>query len=354
MRALRRLATFLLFIALALLGAGGAALYLVTRPHMGFQEEALIDIPRGANARSMAALLEQHGVVASRWHFLIARALRPRVFLQAGEYSFSKPATAIDIFDRIARGDVFYYELKIPEGYNRFDIAAGVERAGIISAQDFLRASLDPRLIRDIAPDAPTLEGYLFPDTYRLTRHTTAADLCGLLTRRFRAAWAELATTAPVHRTVTLASLVEKETRVAEERPKVASVFANRLRIGMKLDCDPTVVYAALLSGRYRGTIYRSDLDSPHPYNTYRNAGLPPGPIANPGAASLKAAIDPEETEFLFFVALPGGTGRHQFSKVAASHEAAVARYRRGQNNNKKQKAAPARVASGKKPRSRQ
>jgi UPF0755 protein len=150
------------------------------------------------------------------------------------------------------------------------------------------------------------------------------------MTGKFRDAWRSLHTTADMHRTVTLASLVEKEGKLADERPRIAAVFENRLRIGMKLDCDPTTIYAALLDHRYRGTIYRSDLESDHPYNTYRHTGLPPGPIANPGLASLKAVLAPAESEALYFVLQPGGSGAHEFSKNIAAHEAAIAKYRRG------------------------
>jgi UPF0755 protein len=201
-----------------------------------------------------------------------------------------------------------------------------------LKASDFLRAARDPALIRDLAPQAPTLEGYLFPATYRITRTTTVAQLCALMTGQFRKQWRELqygAHPKPVNEIVTLASLVEKETGRAEDRPIVASVYENRLRKGMALDCDPTTIYAALLEARYRGTIYRSDLASDNAYNTYRHAGLPPGPIANPGVASLKAALAPAETGYLYFVAKPDGSGGHQFSETIAQHNLAVQKYRR-------------------------
>jgi UPF0755 protein len=151
-----------------------------------------------------------------------------------------------------------------------------------------------------------------------------------MLTQRFRAEWKRLDTSADVHQSVTLASLVEKEAAVPEDRPLIASVFRNRLNLGMKLDCDPTTVYAALLEGRYRGTIYQSDLARANPYNTYQHAGLPPGPIANPGIASLRAALNPAVTDYVYFVARPDGSGRHQFSKDIAAHRVAASRYRRG------------------------
>ena len=235
----------------------------------------------------------------------------------------------MDVVRRIARGDVFYFELVVPEGRNMFDIAAAAEQLGLFSAAKFLDAARDPALIRDLDPQAPTLEGYLFPDTYRLSRHTTPDRLCRLMTGKFREAWRSLHTTAGVHDTVTLASLVEKEGKLAEERPLIAAVFANRLRIGMKLDCDPTTIYAALLQRHYRGVIHRCDLDSDHPYNTYRHAGLPPGPIANPGLASIRAVLAPSDTDSLYFVARADGSGGHEFSTNIAAHESAVERYRR-------------------------
>jgi UPF0755 protein len=149
------------------------------------------------------------------------------------------------------------------------------------------------------------------------------------MTNKFREVWQGLRTNANVHEAVTLASLVEKESRLVDERPQVAAVFANRARIGMKLDCDPTTIYAALVEHRYRGTIYRSDLASSNPYNTYQHAGLPPGPIANPGLASIQAALAPDSSDALYFVLRPDGSGGHEFSKTIASHQKATARYRR-------------------------
>jgi UPF0755 protein len=197
-----------------------------------------------------------------------------------------------------------------------------------MSADDFLAAAEDPALIRDLAPKAKSLEGYLFPSTYRLSHHTTPAHLSKMMTDEFRKQWTKLAAgSADVLSAVTLASLVEKETGTPEERPVVASVFRNRLAQGMRLQCDPTTIYAALLENRYRGAIHKSDLASANPYNTYENAGLPPGPIANPGVASLRAALEPAATPFLYFVAKPEGGG-HQFSTTIAEHEKAVIAYR--------------------------
>ncbi|MBI1786155.1 MAG: endolytic transglycosylase MltG [Acidobacteria bacterium] len=327
--------------AILALAVGGALFYLVSS-RWSPRGERFVDIPKGASTPEIAVRLGAAGVVRQSWLFLAARALRPRAKLQAGEYRFASPASPLEVLDRLARGDVFYYQLSVPEGHSSFDIAASLESLEIMDPREFLRAVRDPSLIRDLAPEGPSLEGYLFPDTYRLTRHTSPEELCRMLTRRFRAAWKELGAPAGAHRTVTLASLIEKEAAVAEERPLIASVYGNRLKIGVKLDCDPTTVYAAQLEGRYRGVIHRSDLDRSHPYNTYRRAGLPPGPIANPGLASLRAALEPAQSDFLYFVARPDGSGRHQFSRNLAAHEAAASRYRRAQNH---QKAAPARVS---------
>jgi UPF0755 protein len=323
---MRRLLIFLLLAGIAVVGTG---FYLISRPYAGFQQEMFLDIPRGTSTQAMADLLESKGVVRHSGEFLLARALHPGAKLQAGEYRFAKPASALDVFNRIARGDVFYYELAVPEGQNMFDIAALVESLGIIQGKEFLKTARDPALIRDIDPTAPSLEGYLFPDTYRLTRHTDAHTLCTRMTARFRSAWRQLNSSADVHRTVTMASLVEKEAAVPEERPVVAAVFQNRLQIGMKLDCDPTTVYAALLDGRYRGTIHKSDLESMNRYNTYHHAGLPPGPIANPGMASLQAVLKPAAENYLYFVARGDGSGRHRFSKDLIAHQAAISEYRR-------------------------
>src|ERR1035438_6484565 len=179
--------------------------------------------------REKAAMLQNSGVIRHSWAFLIARALRHGATLQAGEYRFAQPASVLEIFDRLQRGDVFYYELVVPEGKNMFDIAAAVERLGVFSAEQFLEVARDPAPIRDLDPDAPTLEGYLFPNTYRLSRTTTPDQLCLTMTGKFREVWRGLRTNASVHRTVTLASLVEKEGRLPDERPRALQAPLNSL-----------------------------------------------------------------------------------------------------------------------------
>jgi UPF0755 protein len=315
-------------LALALLLAGFSAWALLT-PFQSFSGETFVEIPRGAGTSGIARELAHQGIIQYPWQFWLARLTRPGAKLQAGEYRFVKAASVREVFDRIARGDIYFVEFTVPEGSNIFDIAKSLDAQAVLKQDDFLRAAEDPSLIRDLAPRAKTLEGFLFPSTYRLTHATTAADLCKMMTGEFRRQWAKLNTGSNIDpkRMVTLASLVEKETAAPGERPLIASVFVNRLNINMKLDCDPTTIYAALLDNRYRGVIHQSDLHSTNPYNTYQNAGLPPGPIANPGAQALAAALHPAETKFLYFVAKPAG-GAHQFSASIAEHEKAVIAYR--------------------------
>lgn len=318
-------------VFLLLAAVGALAYYSLQTPYRGFDKPVILDFPIGTTSGAMSDELAAAGVIHHRFQFLLARALDPGAKLQAGEYQFAKPASVWEVYHRIVRGDVFYYELTIPEGSNMFDVAAAVDRLGFLKGGDFLKVARDPAPIRDLAPGAPSLEGYLFPSTYRVTRRTSVRQLCGMMTDLFRKHWRELQDpTHPVvvNDTVTLASLIEKETAIPEERPLVASVYRNRLNLGMQLDCDPTTIYAALVEGRYRGTIYRSDLDSEHPYNTYRHPGLPPGPIANPGLASLKAALAPAPTNYLYFVAKADGSGGHNFSSTIGEHNRAVVAYR--------------------------
>jgi UPF0755 protein len=324
-----RVPTRLLAIVLLLGAIGAGWVYSrLNQPYKGFSKPVFVEFERGTSTRVMATELASRGVIADSWLFLAARAIRRNTNLQAGEYLFNKPATPLEVFSRIARGDIYYMELLIPEGFNMFDIAEAVGKLGTMEPEAFLAAARNPASIRDLDSDAPSLEGYLFPSKYRVYRHTTARQIARMMTDEFRAQWKALGTNANVHDTITLASLVEREARRPEERPMVASVFHNRLRLGMKLDCDPTTVYAALLENRYRGTIYRSDLESESPWNTYRHAGLPPGPIASPGLSAIRAALAPAETRYLYFVAKADGSGGHSFSESLLQHDAAVARYR--------------------------
>jgi UPF0755 protein len=224
---------------------------------------------------------------------------------------------------------VYTIALTVPEGYNIFDIAAAVEKAGLGTSERFLAAERsDTALIADLSPHPQSLEGFLFPDTYRFSRHATAQQMLATMVRRFRQEAAKLALPdgPEAARVVTLASLIEKEVKADSERPLVAGVFQNRMAAGMTLATDPTVIYAALLAGRWRGTIYKSDLESGSPYNTYRHKGLPPGPIANPGEAALKAAMHPAATDYLYFVA--DAQGHSRFSVDLREHSEQVQAYR--------------------------
>ena len=316
-------------LLLLVLVLAGVAAWAVLVPFAGFSGETFVDLPLGSGSSGIARALAGQGVIRYPWQFLLVRLVKPSAVLQAGEYRFTRSASVLDVFNRISRGDIYFVQFTVPEGSNMFDIARSLDAQGLMPAEDFLKAASNPTPIADLAPHARNLEGYLFPSTYRLPHGISAASLCRLMTNEFRRVWGKLARggAADPQRTVTLASLVEKETAAPSERPLVAGVFTNRLAQNMRLDCDPTTIYAALLDQRYRGKIHRSDLDSSNPYNTYQHDGLPPGPIANPGEASLLAALRPADTKFLYFVAKPGG-GEHQFSENIAGHEKAVAAYR--------------------------
>jgi UPF0755 protein len=317
-------------LVLLTFGIAGYAIFRLNQPYRGFSEPVFVDLPYGTSTGSIGTLLTRAGVIDSRWDFWLTRLVERGRKPQAGEYRFEKAATPLEVFDRLARGDIFYYQLAVPEGKNMFDIGALAESLGIFPAAEFVKAARNPALIRDMDPRAQTLEGYLFPSTYRLKRHTTPEQLCRMMTAKFREVWRGLPSSAPPHDTVTMASLVEKEGKLAAERPVIAAVFENRLKIGMKLDCDSTTIYAALLDDRYRGVIHKSDLESDNAYNTYRHKGLPPGPIANPGLPSLHAVLHPADSEALYFVLRPDGSGGHEFTHTIAAHQAATARYRRG------------------------
>ena len=306
--------------------------YWLLRPYKGFQDPTFVEVAHGMSSRAIGEQLTRQGVVRSRWAFLAVRLLHPTATLQAGEYRFATAQTPWQVFTEIQRGQIFFEELTIPEGSNLFDIANLLRHSDTVDGDEFLKAAMNPNSIRDLDPLAPTLEGYLFPSTYRVTHHTTAGQLCHLMTAEFRKRWSQLTGSeqaVEVHRIVTLASLIEKESAVRAERPLVAAVFSNRLKSGIPLQCDPTTVYAALLENRYRGAIHRSDLASTNPYNTYTHAGLPPGPVTNPGADSLIAALHPAESSFLYFVAKPDGSGSHHFSATLEEHEKAVELYRK-------------------------
>ena len=318
-------ATLLLLLLAALCAAGA---WLALTP-FGPATETFVEIAPGTSTVRIGQQLEQSGVVHSQFAFDLVHWLK-RGRLKAGEYRFDHPATVIEVYSRIARGDVYTRTITVPEGASIFEIAARLEQAGFGARQDFLvEQARQTKLVADLDPGAKSLEGYLFPDTYRFARKATTAQICATMVRRFRQEAAQLGLKENVHDVVTMASLVERETAVDGERPLVASVFANRLAHHMPLMTDPSVIYGLELDGQWRGAIYASDLKRDTPYNTYLHAGLPPGPIANPGLRSLRAAMDPAHTDYLYFVAAGDDPqGHSMFSSTLEQHARDVAGYR--------------------------
>lgn len=325
---------FFLTLLLLLLLAVGAAAYIIYTPY-GPSAETFVDIPPGTGATAIASLLRKNGIIRSRYAFALLRLTRDGTF-KAGEYRFDHPAPPADVYARLVQGDVYTQALTIPEGYNIFDIAAAVESAGFVKRDDFLAAERQHiELIASLLPSGThpeSLEGYLFPDTYHFSRHATPLQMVTAMVRRFRQASTQLGIEqADMARTVTMASLIEKEVGQDTERPLVAGVFVNRLAKSMPLATDPTVIYAALLDNRWRGTIYASDLKSASPYNTYLHTGLPPGPICNPGLASLRAAMHPPQTNYLYFVS--DAAGHTRFSVGLKEHAEQVQAYRQAEKH---------------------
>jgi UPF0755 protein len=292
--------------------------------------ETIVEVAPGMGTRAIGAMLAEHHIIRNQYGFDLWHAVRGGT-LKAGEYQFVQPATLPAVYNRIVRGDVYTRSVTIPEGFNLFDIAQAIEDAQLGSKDKILAASRDNvSLIADLDPTAKTLEGYLYPDTYRFSRHLSPAQILGAMVKRFRQNCAAIGLEGDVHRVVTLASLVEKETPVSSDRPLVASVLENRLTKGMPLMTDPTVIYAAMLENHYRGTIYQSDLKRDSAYNTYLHTGLPPGPICSPGMAALQAAMHPADSQYLYFVADPAAAGHSRFATTLEEHERNVTAYRRG------------------------
>ena len=323
-------------VALAILSvlATGAWVYLlVERPYKGYADaETFVEIVPGSNPQSMGRALADAGVIENATAFRIAVWLEGAGRrLQAGEYRFDTPMTPRAVVDKIARGDVFLRPVTFREGLTIRQMAAIFEEKGFGGANEFVAAASKAAPIRDLDPQARDLEGYLFPDTYTLPRRTTADDLVARMVSRFEKALTPetrqqaAARGLSVRELVTLASLVEKETARAEERPLVAAVYANRLKAGMGMQCDPTVIYALERAGRYTGNLTRADLQFDSPYNTYRYAGLPPGPIAAPGQASLEAAANPAAVPYLYFVSRNDGS--HAFATTLDEHNKNVFEY---------------------------
>jgi UPF0755 protein len=321
-------AAILLAALFVFLMAAGVAGWMVFAPY-GPSQETFVDLAPGSSTVRMGRQLEASGIVRSQYAFDLMRWWK-RGRLRAGEYRFDHPASVIEVYGRIARGDVYTKSVTIPEGASIFEIGARLEQAGFGPRQGFLDAQArETGLVADLDPTAKSLEGYLFPDTYHLARKATMEQVAATMVRRFRVVAGQLGLKGNVHRVVTMASLVERETAVDAERPLVASVFTNRLAKNMPLMTDPSVIYGLELRNQWRGAVYQSDLKLDTPYNTYLHAGLPPGPVANPGIPSLRAAMAPAATDYFYFVASGANPqGRSLFARTLDEHTHNVAGYR--------------------------
>jgi UPF0755 protein len=318
---------FLVLLILIAVGAAGVWIYLrIGEPYRGYQAaEQFVEIPAGAGSRTIGDHLVEAGIVRDATSFRVGLYLSGKGrHLQAGEYRFDRAMTPMQVIDKLARGDVYVITITFPEGLTMAEMGKIFEAHELGPASAFATAARDPSPMKALDAAARDLEGYLFPETYRLQRHTDASRLVRQMTDRFEHVFTpELRQAAAVNgltvrQAVTLASIVEKETSRPEERPIVAAVYENRLRIGMALQCDPTVIYALDRAGKYTGNLRRDDLAFDSPYNTYRYPGLPPGPIASPGRASLEAAVHPAQVDFLYFVSRNDGS--HEFARTLEEH----------------------------------
>ena len=295
-------------------------------PYRGYEgAEQFVVIASGTGTAAIRRVLVDAGIIRDELAFRAALWWTGRAReLQAGEYRFDRPLAAIDVVERLARGDVYTRRITFPEGLTIQEMAGIYESRGFGAAARFIEAATNPSRILAVDAQAVDLEGYLFPETYTLPRTMPASQLVAMMVDRFLATYTDRWRRAAeehgltMREVVTLASLVEEETGTPEERPIVAAVYRNRLRIGMRLQADPTIVYALRQAGTYTGNIRRDDLALDSLYNTYRYAGLPPGPIASPGAASLEAALMPAQVGYLYFVSRNDGT--HAFARTLAEH----------------------------------
>jgi UPF0755 protein len=321
-------------LLLAVLAIGGWLAWALRMPVTPDGQKFVMLRP-GYSTRRIAAELKSAGVIHSRLAFVLWHRIHRKQSLKAGEYLFDTAATPLEVHDRLVHGDIYVHTVVIPEGYTIFDVAQAVQDAGLGSSQEFLEvARSDVGLISDLAPEARNLEGYLFPNTYQFTRTQSMKDIVGAMVKQFRLVAEQIGLTAAVQadvqanvqKTVTMASIIEKETAVPEERPVVASVYYNRLGRNIALQADPSVIYAELLDGSYGGALHHSDMHFQSAYNTYSHLGLPPGPIGNPGRTSLEAAMHPAQTDYYYFVS--DGNGHHRFSRSLEEHNQNVARLR--------------------------
>ncbi|MFN9742280.1 MAG: endolytic transglycosylase MltG [Acidobacteriota bacterium] len=322
----------------------------INQPHTHPAAARIVTITPGTSQQQILRQLENEGIIQSNlplrlWLRTFGRNLR----LKAGDYRFPSPISAREAVELLARGQIATRTVTIPEGYNRYDIVRvladipGLREPAPTTPESLLPLFDRPELIADLDPEARNLEGYLFPDTYEYTTLTKREEIVEMMVGRFRQVFNEALRGKArergmtVRQAVSLASLIEKEARVDTEREMISAVFHRRMRENVPLACDPTVIYAALLANKYRGKIYRSDLDRESPYNTYRQAGLPPGPIASPGKRSLEASLNPAPVDYLYFVVdVTKNDGSHLFSTRSADHEAAVRRLRQFEHESKR------------------
>ncbi len=332
---MKTLGKLLLILVVAAAAGAGYLWYCIERPYWGFPAEGVfVDLPHGVSSRAVAHLLQQNGVIRNAWAFEFYARRHPKRHLQAGEYFFNQPISGHDVFWQIADGHIYEQPFTVREGETIFDIGHELEAGKFMSANEFLTSARNPELIRDMSPNAKSLEGFLYPATYNLPRHPAANELTAEMVKKFKEEWNRIASAQPIApaaaiaaHIVTLASLVERETPKPDERPLVAGVFENRLSKNMRLQCDPTVIYALEQIGQYKGTLTGNDLRFDSPYNTYEHGGLPPGPIGNPGEIALRAAMTPAKTPYLYFVA--NTQGGHFFAATLEEHNRNVTKYRR-------------------------
>ena len=337
---MKRLFRFLAIVVLLFVAAGvGAYLYLQKQwslPYPATPAETIVEVPR-AGAREVVQLLQERNVIKDKYIALAYLAITGnRHKLQAGEYMFDKPMTVPEVVQKLVSGSVYLHKFVVPEGLTMQDVAERWEEQGFGTSEDFLKAAASIEslaLIQDLDTQAPSLEGYLFPETYSFPKRTTARQGIAVMVARFRAELSKLQREVPtenwpldLRQTLILASLIESEAKVADERSVIGGVYLNRLKRHSLLQCDPTVIYALEQANQYRGTLTLKDLKFESPYNTYVHSGLPPGPITNPGYASLRAAASPASTAAIYFVRTVDG--RHTFSETLAAHNRAVAQYR--------------------------
>ena len=328
---LQSLGTILIFAVILFIGGGYFFWRAITVPYKGFSAPARdVEVRKGQRTSIILRHLQNAGILRDAYIPLVyIKLVRHGESIKAGIYEFSKPLSAADVVDKLIRGDVILKSVTVREGLDRFAVARLFVADGFGRALEWDKVTADPELARDIAPQAATLEGYLFPDTYKFSPgtppHTIVQSMVQNFRKHFGGEMAYITTGLNLHETVTLASIVETEAKLPQERPLVASVYLNRLHKQMLLDADPTVIYALKLAHRWDGNIHKADLQIDSPYNTYRAHGLPPGPIANPGLASLRAAAAPATTNFLYFVARHDGS--HAFATTIEQHNRNVQMY---------------------------